>query len=182
MSLIIKEENDLKDPFICSNVFMNYCKEAGEDYIDYNDSIVNPYPFLMWLLGKGYITPEQGEKLIGNDYLSVQTILKDEVVFPNSFGESDIANAKVYSLLAEYMSLMKSFRERVIKSAGNEASAFNGGFYTDKDGNSLALMVHDEDCIKHNNLIDKEIIFKGSLRDVYDMVINKTIQECDINN
>ena len=39
MSLIIKEEKDLKDPFICFNVFMNYCKEAGEDYIDYNDSI-----------------------------------------------------------------------------------------------------------------------------------------------
>jgi len=55
MSYIIKSPDELKDPFLCYCVFHRFMEEAGEDYIDYNERIVNGTPLLFWMLGKGYI-------------------------------------------------------------------------------------------------------------------------------
>ena len=56
---IIENEEDLKNPIICYCVMMKFIKEVREDYIDYNESIVRPVPFITWMNGKGYITNEQ---------------------------------------------------------------------------------------------------------------------------
>ena len=62
MSYIIKSPEELKDPFLCYCVFQRFMEEAGEDYIDYNERIVNGTPLLFWMLGKGYISDKETEK------------------------------------------------------------------------------------------------------------------------
>lgn len=51
MSYIIKSPDELKDPFLCYCIFQRFMEEAGEDYIDYNECIVNGTPLLFWMLG-----------------------------------------------------------------------------------------------------------------------------------
>lgn len=83
MSYIIKSADELKDPFLCYCVFRKFIAEAEEDYIDYNESIINSIPFIFWLRGRNDINNTQLETLLSSQYeIGVQDVLKDDVLFP----------------------------------------------------------------------------------------------------
>jgi hypothetical protein len=146
---------------------MRFMEEAGEDYIDYNESIINAYPFSMWLFGKGYINNEAIEKFCEMNHLSIQDILCDEILFPNTYGCDGVAQVKVYSLLAEYMSSVKAFRQRLYDSVNDEASNFEDEeFYKNEDGISLACIINEEDMIGEEYTKEK---FLQNGKDVWDL-------------
>lgn len=43
MAYIIKSPDELKDPFLCYCIFEKFDQIAGEDYLDYNETIINPH-------------------------------------------------------------------------------------------------------------------------------------------
>lgn len=147
MSYVIKSPDELKDPFLCYCVFQRFMEEAGEDYIDYNESIIAPIPFIFWLKGRKEITNEQLEKLLQTKYL--EEVLKEEILFPNTYGEAVISQSKVYTLLAEYVCKISEFRQRVWDSVNDKAHAFeNDCFYKDENGISLACIIDNKEMIE----------------------------------
>ena len=101
MSYIIKSPDELKDPFLCYCVFHRFMEEAGEDYIDYNERIVNGTPLLFWMLGKGYISDKETEEVLKRSngrYIYVSDILKDDAIFKESYGDTYIP-LKCYMIL-----------------------------------------------------------------------------------
>ena len=137
MSYIIKSPDELKDPFLCYCVFHRFMEEAGEDYIDYNERIVNGTPLLFWMLGKGYISDKETEEVLKRSngrYIYVSDILKDDAIFKESYGDTSIGSAKSYSILAEYMCQISEFRQRLYDSVNNNATWFeNHEFYKDEN-------------------------------------------------
>ena len=69
MSYIIKSPDDLKDPFLCYCIFQGFIEVSEEDYIDSNELIIKPIPFVFLLKGRKEITNEQLEKLFKTKYL-----------------------------------------------------------------------------------------------------------------
>nr|DAZ78678.1 MAG TPA: hypothetical protein [Caudoviricetes sp.] len=185
MSYIIKSPDDLKDPFLCYCVFHRFMEEAGEDYIDYNELIVKPIPFVFWLKGRKEITNEQLEKLLKTKYL--EEVLQEEILFPNTYGESAISQSKAYALLAEYVCQISEFRQRVWDSVNDKADGFEDNqFYKDEDGISLACIVDDEDMVetKQYNLNDLKNMTsyefnKLSYKEQFNAVTKLSIEEVD---
>lgn len=184
MPYIIKSPEELKDPFLCFCIFQRFCEEAGEDYIDYNETIVNAYPFAMWLFGKGYIDNITIEKICSENNLSIQDILKGEFLFPNTYGEGEFSNLKTYLLLAEYMSSISEFRERLYDSVNDKAFNFeNDEFYKNDMGISLACIIPDEEMVD-TELDQKENLNKCnvsqlSYKEQWRIVTSMTISETD---
>ena len=132
MSYIIKSPDDLKDPFLCYCIFQGFMEVAEEDYIDYNELIIKPIPFVFWLKGRKEITNKQLEKLLKTKYL--EEVLQEEILFPNTYGESVISRSKAYVLLAEYVCQISEFRQRVWDSVNDKADGFEDDqFYKDED-------------------------------------------------
>ena len=185
MSYIIKSPDDLKDPFLCYCIFQGFMEVAEEDYIDYNELIVKPIPFVFWLKGRKEITNEQLEKLLKTKYL--EEVLQEEILFPNTYGESAISQSKAYALLAEYICQISEFRQRVWDSVNDKADGFEDDqFYTDKNGISLACIVDDEDMVENKLYSLKELknmtVYEFddlSYKDQFNAVRNLTIKEAD---
>lgn len=192
MSYIIKSPDDLKDPFLCYCVFHRFMEEAGEDYIDCNEGIIENnicgFPFLTWMLGKGYINGEVIDKALKFGEVDIQNILKDnKYIFKSSYGETVIGDAKAYSLLSEYVSQFSMLRKYLYDSVNNGAYGFeNNIFYTDENNVSLACIISDENMIE-NKLYSLEELknmtvyeFDNlSYKDQFNAVRNLTIQEAD---
>ena len=185
MSYIIKSPDDLKDPFLCYCVFHRFMEEAGEDYIDYNELIVKPIPFVFWLKGRKEITNEQLENLLKIKYL--EEVLHEEMLFPNTYGESVISHSKAYVLLAEYVCQISEFRQRVWDSVNNKADGFEDDqFYKDENGISLACIIDNEDMVetKQYNLNDLKNMTsyefnKLSYKEQFNTVTKLSIEEVD---
>ena len=185
MSYIIKSPDELKDPFLCYCIFQRFMEEAGEDYIDYNESIVVPIPFVFWLKGRKEITNEQLEKLLKTKYLG--KVLEEEILFPNTYGEVAISQNKAYILLAEYMCQISEFRQRVWDSVNDKAHAFEDSqFYKDENGISLACIIDDEDIVetKQYNFDDLKNMTsyefnKLSYKEQFNAVKKLSIEEAD---
>ena len=185
MSYIIKSPDELKDPFLCYCVFHRFMEEAGEDYIDYNDRIVNGTPLLFWMLGKGYISDKEIEEVLKRSkgrYIYVSDILKDDAIFKESYGDTSIGSVKSYSILAEYMCQISEFRQRLYDSVYDKATGFeNYKFYKDEDKKYLKVREEVEKWIpptpEHENL-------KKFCLDQIDMSLNTSLYkwcEKDIN-
>ena len=184
MPYIIKSPEELKDPFLCFCIFQRFWEEAEEDYIDYNEDIVNAYPFAMWLFGKGYIDNITIEKICNENNLCIQDILKGEFLFPNTYGEGEMSNLKAYSLLAEYMSSISKFRERLYDSVNDKAFNFNNDkFYTDNLGISLACIIPDEEMVDTGSHQKENLnqcdISQLSYKEQWRIVTSMTIHESD---
>lgn len=185
MSYIIKSPDDLKDPFLCYCIFQSFMEVAEEDYIDYNELIVKPIPFVFWLKGRKEITNEQLEKLLKTKYL--EEVLQEEMLFPNTYGESVISRSKAYVLLSEYVCQISEFRQRVWDSVNDKADRFEDDqFYKDEDGISLACIVNDEDMVetKQYNLNDLKNMTpyefnKLSHKEQFNVVKKLSIEEAD---
>lgn len=188
MSYIIESADELKDPFLCYCVFCKFMKEAGEDYIDYNESIINPTPFILWLRGRNDINNEQLETFISSEYgVSLQDVLKDDVLFPNTYGDSFLSNIKAYTLLAEYMCQLKEFRTRLWNSVNDEATNFeNESFYKDSNGNSLACVIEDSELndtgCSYEDVLNMKApkIYELSYKDQFNIGVKMSIKDADI--
>lgn len=98
----------------------NFEYEAGEDFVDQNESIVNERCMLFWMLGKGYISGEQismyakdSRKLIDlNDILSAYEV--PFALLPMGSQEED-AHSKSMEVLAELISEVPHYQERLLK-------------------------------------------------------------------
>ena len=186
MSYIIKSPDDLKDPFLCYCIFQGFMEVAEEDYIDYNELIVKPIPFVFWLKGRKEITNGQLEKLLKTKYLA--EVLQNEMLFPNTYGESAISQSKAYALLAEYICQISEFRQRVWDSVNDKADGFEDDqFYTDENGISLACIVDDEDMVetKQYNLNDLKNMTpyefnRLSHKEQFNVVNKLSIEEADM--
>lgn len=185
---IVKNAEELRDPFLCFCLIMKFMEEAGEDYVDYNESIVAPWTFAMWMYGKGYIDSEVIETLakIDVECLSLADVMMDEYLFPNSYGSNGFANAKIYSIFAEYLSGLSEFRQKLYESVNDKAYGFEDyEFYKNADGISLACIINDEDMIENPKYsickITKEINpYILSLKDLYNLRKRMTIKDADL--
>mgnify|MGYP003371044697 FL=1 len=185
MSYIIKSPDDLKDPFLCYCIFQGFMEVAEEDYIDYNELIIKPIPFVFWLKGRKEITNEQLEKLLKTKYL--EEVLQEEILFPNTYGESVISRSKAYVLLAEYVCQISEFRQRVWDSVNDKADGFEDDqFYKDEDGISLACIISDENMIESKLYSLEELkdmtVYEFddlSYKDQFNAVRDLTIKEAD---
>lgn len=188
MSYIIKSADELKDPFLCYCVFRKFIEEAGEDYIDYNESIINSIPFIFWLRGRNDINNEQLETFLSNQYkICLQDVLKDEVLFPNTYGYSFLSDIKAYTLLAEYMCQLKEFRTRLWNSVNDEATNFeNESFYKDSNDNSLACIIEENELndtgYSYKDVLDMPIhkMWELSYKNQFNIGIKMTIRDADI--
>lgn len=190
MSYIIKSPEELKDPFLCYCVFQRFMEEAGEDYIDYNECIVNGTPLLFWMLGKGYISNKEIEEVLerrNGKYIYIQDVLQDDSIFKESCGDTSIGSAKSYSILAEYMCQISEFRQRLYDSVNNNATGFiDDKFYKDEDGISLACIISDKNMIESKLYSLEELkdmtVYEFddlSYKDQFNAVRNLTIKEAD---
>lgn len=188
MSYIIKSAEELKDPFLCYCVFRKFMKEAGEDYIDYNDSIINSIPFIFWLRGRNDINNEQLETFLSSRYkISIQDVLKDEVLFPNTYGDSFLSDIKVYTLLAEYICQLKEFRMRLWNSVNDEATNFEDeSFYKDSNNNSLACIIEEKELndtgYSYKDVLNMPIreLCKLSYKNQFTIGVKMSIKDADI--
>lgn len=188
MSYIIKSADELKDPFLCYCVFRKFIEEAGEDYIDYNESIINSIPFIFWLRGRNDINNEQLETFLSNPFgICIQKVLKDEVLFPNTYGDSFLSNIKAYTLLAAYMCQLKEFRTRLWNSVNDEATNFeNESFYKDSNNNSLACIIEENELndtgYSYEDVLDMPIhkMWELSYKNQFNIGIKMTIRDADI--
>lgn len=188
MSYIIKSADELKDPFLCYCVFRKFIEEAGEDYIDYNESIINSIPFIFWLRGRNDINNEQLETLLSSQYeISVQDVLKDDLLFPNTYGDSFLSDIKAYTLLAEYMCQLKEFRTRLWNSVNDEATNFeNETFYKDFNGNSLACIIEENELndtgYSYEDVLNMPMqkFYKLSYKNQFSIGAKMSIKDADI--
>lgn len=188
MSYIIKSADELKDPFLCYCVFRKFIEEAGEDYIDYNESIINSIPFIFWLRGRNDINNEQLETFLSNQYkICLQNVLKDEELFPNTYGDSFLSDIKAYTLLAEYICQLKEFRTRLWNSVNDEATNFeNESFYKDSNDNSLACIIEENELndtgYSYKDVLDMPVhkMWELSYKNQFNIGIKMTIRDADI--
>lgn len=197
MSYIIKSPEELKDPFLCTCIFNRFDEVAGEDYLDYNEFIVNGYNLLFWMYGKGFIDNDQLEKYINSDmrsignqelnYISAMEILQSDILFPKTYGQSRYTFIKGYSIFGEFMSSCKEFRQRIWDSVHDKATSFQDDeFYMDENGVSLACIIEDDDMISRCSYTKEMIeslkpgeLYNLSFRERYDFVKSLSIQEAD---
>ena len=183
---IVENKEDLKDPFICYCVMMRFMEEAGEDYVDYNDLIIEPISFIAWMSKEGYITNEQADKLFCVKYIQ-DVICGGEILFPNTYGQGAFSEYKCYQLLAEFMSYSERSRQMLYDSVNNKANYFdNGEFYKDENGISLACIIPESefkiglhDTSDFRNKTQREI-FDWTFAEMYHKVKDLTIEESDI--
>ena len=176
--MIVKSEENLKDPFMCFCLFMKWMAEVEEDYLDYFSMIVQPYPFVVWLQCKEYISNKDADHFFDIRRLDIPGILQHPYIFPYTSGSSGLAHYKAYALLAEYVSQFRLTRERVYKSV------YETPFYADDNGVSLACII-DETQLEcrpeilsitiENDYALQELTYK----ELYTLATSKTISECD---
>lgn len=183
---IVRDANDLKDPFLCFCLIRKFLDGVEEDL---NVPIVSPWAFSMWMYGKGYIDDETIESiadLAREGKLYLRNVMFDEYLFPNSFGEEGFANAKIYSIFAEYMSGLSEFRQKLYDSVYDRAMYFlDDEFYKNKDGISLAFIIDDDDMREDPKYLTCEITksidpYRLSLKDLYNLCRRMTIKEADV--
>lgn len=98
----------------------NFEYEAGENFVDQNESIVNERCMLFWMLGKGYITGEQitmyaedSSKLIDLNYI-LNACEVPFALFPMGNQEEE-THFKSMEVLAEIISEVPHYQERLLE-------------------------------------------------------------------
>ena len=177
--MIIKSEKDLADPFICFCLFMRWMEEVEEDYLDYFPMIVQPYPFVVFLQCKDYISNQDADQFFDIRGLDIPGILQSDYLFSKTEGGSGLAHYKVYALLAEYVSQYRLLRERVYKSVFEEV------YYLDENGVNLSCVVDDAqlECtpaiLNVTDTSKDADLSKMTYKELYTLATAKTISECD---
>jgi hypothetical protein len=92
--------------------------DAGEDFFDQNETIIQPYQLIFWLLGKKYITPEQFNLAVKEKLLGLNEIFtgyeKYYAIFPNSEAK-EIPEKYKYYIISELIADCDVFKHRLKK-------------------------------------------------------------------
>ena len=113
VEMIVINEEQLKNPVIVYSVITQWMREAGEDFIDTNESFIKGEAILDWILSKNYCIKEKYDYIIENDETWIQDLLLGyETGLLN--GESFPSSNKAYQIISEYISESKELRERFI--------------------------------------------------------------------
>lgn len=116
----------------------NFEFEAGEDFIDQNEHIVNAKCILFWMFGKGYINGDK-IKIYGEDpnqnFIGLTDVLKGYEapysLFPYGECEED-CHFKAMEILAEFISECEMYQNRLMKIM-NEYEQNSSYLKRDKD-------------------------------------------------
>ena len=171
MSYIIKSNKELSNPFMCYCIFRQFEKTTDENFVDQNETITSGYSFLMWLMGKGYITTDVADKLFMkmNQYApfySLAALYHNKNLFPKSAG-SPVSERKFYVWLAEYMSSLDDTRKRLFKFAKKAYKTFDDDFEDSV-----------EDVFKKFEL-NKYSLEGLSYREEWELLKNMSLEEAD---
>ena len=174
--LIIEGEKDLKDPFMCYCLMMKWMEDKVEDYIDQNELIVMPVPFIMWLNGRKYITNGQADELLHAECLTLQEIMDGKVLFSNTHGRKGLASYKKYQLLAEYISCFKELRKRLYETATDDEE-----LYKNENVISSVCLIPITECLVTGRSVPKNwrVLWDWSWADTFEKV--KKIPITEIN-
>lgn len=184
LSYVITDEKQLRNPVLCYISMMQWLREAGEDFIDQNENIVDGDDVLDWLLNKKYITKEKydGVKAKGETWIQDLLLGYETGVMQN--GESGItAQKKSYQLIAEYISEHDECIKELFKRTCTDGK-YNNVYYDHERVNILSACVYEFDLLK-NTMTKEEWLEQGwnaniSFTDEYNYLSNMSIEEADV--
>lgn len=96
----------------------NFEFEVGESFVDQNESIVDDKCMMFWMLGRGYIHPEQIDSYVHTKFTELNNILcgYDDAFALFPFGEaSEECHFKAMLVLAEFISGIEIYQNRLAK-------------------------------------------------------------------
>jgi len=67
VEMIVTNEEQLKNPAVVYSIITQWMREAGEDFVDTNESFIKGEEILDWMLNKNYCTKEKYDYIIEND-------------------------------------------------------------------------------------------------------------------
>lgn len=168
VALIVKNEEELKNPVIVYSIIIQWIREAGEDFIDSNESFIDGELILDWMLNKGMVSQEKYDHIIENNETWIQDLLlgyetgllNGECSFPS--------NEKAYQIISEYISESKELREKFIydfctsfdSDRGDESRGGMSGSYDDEDGFPICSHIFAYD-LETNTMPKEEWLKKG---------------------
>ncbi|MGD9152407.1 MAG: hypothetical protein PVG30_01950 [Gammaproteobacteria bacterium] len=121
--------------------------EAGEDFFDQNETIIQPYQLIFWLLGKKYITPKQFNLAVSEKLLGLNEIFtgyeKEYAIFPNGEAE-EIPEKYKYYIIAELMQDCEVYQHRLKKILEEHNLVINALEIPNKQWHEYRNTVNDE--------------------------------------
>jgi len=190
VEMIISNEEQLKNPVIVYSVITQWMREAGEDFIDTNESFIKGEEILEWMLNKGIVTKEKYDYVIENNETWIQDLLLGyETGLLN--GESFPSSNKAYQIISEYISESKELREKFIyyfctsfsEDKGNKSRGGMSGSYDAEDGFPICAHILEID-LQTNTMTKEEWLNKKwyadiSFTDEYNYLKEMSFEEAD---
>lgn len=191
VALVVTNEYQLKNPVIVYSIITQWMREAGEDFIDSNESFIEGKLILNWMLDKGMVTKEKYDYIIENNETWIQDLLlgyetgllNGECSFPS--------NNKAYQVISEYISESKELRENFIydfctsfdEDKGDEARGGMSGSYDSEDGFPICSHIFEYD-LQINSMTKEDWLKKKwnadiSFTDEYNYLKEMSFEEAD---
>lgn len=143
---VINSWDDLKTAEDFFQAMVHFEHEAGEDFIDQNESFLSFYPFLQWLRAKGIISNKICNKILSNNCnkfgITLQSFLSahddERALFP--YGETDDeAHYKGFQFMAEYCEGIMSLQKRMCNDVLHQ---YDYRFHEEKEKEELDKLEH----------------------------------------
>lgn len=186
LSYVITNKEQFKNPVLCYLSIMQWMQEQGEDFIDYNERLVDGDEILDWLLEKKYITEEKYGSIKEDNETWIQDLLLGYESGVMKNGEcSFTATKKSYQLIAEFISDREECRNELFEKTCTDAE-YNCVYYDGEGKNILSACVYECDLLT-GTMSKEEWLNQGwnadiSFTDEYNYLYNMTIEEADIED
>jgi|688.fasta_scaffold346108_3 hypothetical protein len=191
VEMIVTNEEQLKNSVIVYSIIIQWMREAGEDFIDTNESFIKGELILEWVLNKEIITKDKYDYIIENDEIWIQDLLLGYKTGLLNGGCRFPSNNKAYQIIAEYISESKELREGFIYNFCTSFNTDNGdksrggmsGSYDADDG--LPICSHILEYDLQLNTMTKEEWLKQkwnadiSFTDEYNYLKEMSFEEAD---
>jgi len=190
VEMIVTNEEQLKNPAVVYSIITQWMREAGEDFVDTNESFIKGEEILDWMLNKNYCTKEKYDYIIENDETWIQDLfLGYETGLLN--GESFPSSNKAYQIISEYISESKELRERFIyyfctsfsEKKGDESRGGMSGSYDAEDGFSICSHILEIDLqtntMTKEEWLDQKWYADISFTDEYNYLKEMSFEEAD---
>ena len=190
VEMIVTNEEQLQNPVIVYSIITQWMREAGEDFIDTNESFIEGEAILDWILSKNYCAKEKYNYIIENKETWIQDLLLGyETGLLN--GESFPSSNKAYQIISEYISESKKLRERFIhyfctsfdEGNGDESRGGMSGSYDAEDGFPICAHILEYDLqintMTKEEWLDKKWYADISFTDEYNFLKEMSFEEAD---
>ena len=191
VEMIVTNEEQLKNPAIVYSVITQWMREAGEDFIDTNESFIKGQEILDWMLNKSIVTKEKYNYVIENNEVWVQDLLLGyETGLLN--GECNFPSMnKAYQIISEYISESKELRDKFIyyfcssfsEKKGDKSRGGMSGSYDAEDGFPICSHILEID-LQINTMTKEEWLNQKwyadiSFTDEYNYLKEMSFEEAD---